>query len=226
MDTGLSSFVKKLPLITLPIHNIQEISRDTFIISFERTKDFLPGQVVALTLNESIPPRLYSICSSPDEFSITLLFSVKEGGILTPQLASLQKGDTVRVSGPFGAFLGDENPAWWIASGTGVAPYRSMMRSGLGVNKMLIHGGRTVDSFYFHNEFLTTFGDNYVRCCSQEKGEGLYDGRLTQWLRNQSSLPAGNMYYLCGSAEMVVEVRDILISKGVGIEMIMSEIYF
>ena len=34
------------------------------------------------------------------------------------------------------------------------------------------------------------------------------------------------MYYLCGSADMVVEVRDILIGKGIPFGHIISEIYF
>ena len=33
-------------------------------------------------------------------------------------------------------------------------------------------------------------------------------------------------YYLCGSAEMVVEIRDILIEKGIPFDRIISEIYF
>jgi ferredoxin--NADP+ reductase len=33
-------------------------------------------------------------------------------------------------------------------------------------------------------------------------------------------------YYLCGSAEMVVESREILISKGIPFNNIVAEIYF
>lgn len=226
MDNGLSVFVKKLPLITLPVLNIQEISDQVFVLDFERTKDFLPGQVVALTLDQQVAPRLYSLCSAPDDTNNSILFNVKADGLLSPRLAQLKIGDNIQVTAPFGLFLGDEKPAWWIAAGTGVAPYRSMMRAGMSANKWLIHGGRTAASFYFQNEFLESMGERYVRCCSQEKGEGLHEGRLTQWLRDATEIPAHQMFYLCGSAEMVVEVRDILISKGVEIENIMSEIYF
>jgi len=34
------------------------------------------------------------------------------------------------------------------------------------------------------------------------------------------------MYYLCGKALMVVEVRDLLIEKGVRYENMLAEIYF
>lgn len=226
MDAGLSGFIEKLPLEKTAISGKQALTSGVYVLRFKRKHNFLAGQVVALTTDTTIPPRLYSICSGVSEEEISILFNVKEDGLLTPLLSKLQMGDSILVSAPFGAFLGDDKPSWWIAAGTGVAPFRSMLRSGMEKEKKLIHGGRTSDSFYFQQEMMPLLGNRYIRCCSQEKGEGLYEGRLTQWLREQYSLPEGIMYYLCGSSEMVVEVRDILIEKGVAIDKIMSEIYF
>jgi ferredoxin/flavodoxin---NADP+ reductase len=225
MDTGLSGFIKKLPLERRLVTAVDEIAQDVFVLRIDRKHDFLPGQVVGVSLSHDIAARLYSICSGKEEPELSILFNIKPDGILSGQLAKLKKGDPVLVSRPFGAFLGDEKPAWWIASGTGVAPYRAMLRSGLGKDKVLIHGGRKADSFYFQEEMLPLLGDKYIRCCSQETVESLYPGRLTNWLREQQ-LPTGYQYYLCGSAEMVVEVRDILIGKGVELDQIMAEIYF
>lgn len=226
MDEGLSNYIKSIRLKPVSIDALTELSPDVYILSFKRLFDFLPGQVVAITTNLSIAPRLYSICSGSDENEISILFNEKPEGELTPCLAKLKIGATIMVSAPFGAFLGDNFPAWWIASGTGIAPYRSMIRSGLGENNTLIHGGRTLDSFYFSEEFKQLYSDRYIRCCSQENGDGVFNGRLTQWLKDQKSLPEKTNFYLCGSSEMVVEVRDILLSKGIAFERIMSEIYF
>lgn len=226
MDKGLSSFISRLPLKPKPLISKQEIAPGVFVLCFERSHDFLAGQVVGITTSEAIPARLYSICSGAEDKNLEVLFNLKEDGILTPLLAKLNVGDPVSVSKPFGAFLGDDKPAWWIAAGTGIAPYRAMLRSGLGSDKMLIHGGRTADSFYFSDELSASLGDKYIRCCSQEENEAFYNGRLTNWLREQSEIPKNQNYYLCGSAEMVVEVRDILISKGVTIDQLMTEIYF
>lgn len=225
MDSGLTNFLKNLKLEPLRIEHRREIAPGVYVLRLPRLHDFLPGQVVGISL-DGLPPRLYSIASGPGDPYIELLFNIKPDGQLTPRLAGLEPGDKLNVSAPFGAFLGDQQPAWWIAAGTGIAPFRAMMHAGLGHNKMLIHGGRTANSFYFEDEMLETFGQRYVRCCSQEEGPGLYAGRLTQWLRAQQTLDPSLLYYLCGSAEMVVEVRDILISKGVPIEQVMSEIYF
>lgn len=225
MDNGLTTFLKNLRLETVTLEDKIELVKDVYVIRLARRQSFLPGQVIGLSL-DGLPPRLYSIASGPDDPYIELLFNIKPDGLLTPRLANFKPGDTLSVSAPFGAFLGDQKPAWWIAAGTGIAPYRAMMRAGLGHNKTLIHGGRTADSFYFEHEMLSAFGERYVRCCSQESGPGLYSGRLTRWLKEQPHFDPTLLYYLCGSAVMVVEVRDILISKGVPIEQVMSEIYF
>lgn len=54
----------------------------------------------------------------------------------------------------------------------------------------------------------------------------LYVGRVTKFLKEWDNLDPNRNYYLCGSAEMVVETRDILISESVSVTNINSEIYF
>jgi len=101
-----------------------------------------------------------------------------------------------------------------------------MIFSGLSEGKTLIHGSRYLSDFYFRDEIIHVMKSEYTRCCSAEWEEGVYSGRLTQFLREKESLPTDRKYYLCGSAEMVVETRDILISKGIPYENIVAEIYF
>jgi len=226
MDDGLSNFMKRIQLETVKVEAMTVLTENVYVLSWNRLYNFLPGQVVAVSTNKRIPPRLYSICSGKDDAELSILFTMKPDGALTPRLAKLHIGDTLLVSAPFGAFLGDNNPAWWIASGTGIAPYRSMLRSGFGSHNTLIHGGRSLSSFYFADEIKQSQSVGYVRCCSQEAGEGVFHGRLTQWMQQQEIPTENNNFYLCGSSEMVVEVRDILVSKGVEMGRIMSEIYF
>ncbi|MBP7613008.1 MAG: hypothetical protein KA753_07600, partial [Paludibacter sp.] len=68
----------------------------------------------------------------------------------------------------------------------------------------------------------------YVRCCSQQQDTQNYKGRLTAWLLDYQNLPTNTncQFYLCGSPEMVVQVRDILIEKGIPFHNIVSETYF
>lgn len=203
----------------------KQLTNNVYVLYLEKPFDFIPGQLVSISICD-VSPRIYSICSAPSDKFLAVLFDVKPEGKLTPLLARLKEGDKIYISDPFGDFICDSSPAYWIAAGTGIAPFYSMLKAGLGVNKILNHGGRTADSFYFRDEFVEIMGSNYTRCCSKEKGEGVYDGRLTQYLKELSDLPLNYKYYLCGSAEMVVDVRDILISKGIPYQSIFAEIYF
>ncbi|RKX43924.1 MAG: oxidoreductase [Verrucomicrobia bacterium] len=204
----------------------EEISHGVFLIGFRRTHDFLPGQAIKLGVDTETPPRIYSICSGAKDDELCVLFNVKEDGFLTPKLAELKVGDAVYASAPYGTFLGTDAAAWWIATGTGIAPFRSMLRSGMGKNKVLIHGVRFLNQFYFEEEVAERLGKNYHRCCSAESAPGIYSGRVTAFLAEQDSLPTDQRYYICGQATMAVETRDLLIEKGIPFGNIVTEIYF
>ncbi|MBN1338380.1 MAG: hypothetical protein JXA03_03605 [Bacteroidales bacterium] len=208
------------------VTGLEEISPGVCLLSFDKRFDFRPGQLLGLSVLENETQRLYSIASGGHDRDFQILFDVMHHGHLTPRLAVLKKGDTVFVSGPFGRFFGTLEPAYWVATGTGIAPFVSMFQSGLARNKILLHGGRTRSSFYFQDDFLPAFSGNYIRCCSGEDFEEYFCGRVTDFLLQQNELPLTHLYYLCGRAEMVVEARDILISKGIHFDRILSEIYF
>lgn len=203
-----------------------EIAPSVFLLTLRRDFDFVAGQVLGITLDPAEDARLYSIASGSSEPSIKILYNIKPGGKLTPPLSALVPGNKIWVTVPFGNFKPDNGPAYWIAAGTGIAPYLSMYRSGYGEQKIIIHGGRTPQSFFFSDELSQAYGDRYVRCCSGARSEGLYHGRVTTYLQSLDNLPADHKYYLCGNAEMVVDCREILLTKGIPYNNIVAEIYF
>ncbi len=216
---------KEPPLLEQEITRKEEISPDVHVISFQRNFEFLPGQVLKIGVDKQHPPRIYSICSGNHEDEIRILFNIKDDGFLTPRMAGMIPGEKLLVSEPYGSFLGTKEPAWWIASGTGIAPFYSMFRSGMESGKKLIHGVAHLNQFYFEDELEWSLGENYVRCCSRESSCDVFPGRVTKYLSELDKLPDVK-YYLCGSPLMVVEVRDLLIEKGVRFENILAEIYF
>jgi len=210
----------------VPLTRHEELSPGVFVIGFRRKQGFLPGQAIKLGIDIETPPRIYSICSGPQDDELCVLFNIKEDGFLTPKLATLTVGDSIFASAPYGTFLGTDAPAWWIATGTGIAPFRSMLRSGMGKNKVLIHGVRHLNQFYFADELTEALGENYHRCCSAESDASVHAGRVTAFLAEQDSLPQELRYYICGQATMAVETRDLLIEKGIPFGNICTEIYF
>lgn len=203
-----------------------EISPNVFVLSFKRDFGFRAGQVLGLAMAPTDDARLYSIASGENDEQIDILYNIKPGGKLTPNLAELKPSDHLWITVPFGSYAGGMEPAYWIAAGTGIAPFYSMYRSGMGANKTLIHGSRTLDAFYFSDNLTDDFGSRYIRCCSQQDGTGVYHGRVTNYLEEMNNLPMDQKYYLCGSAEMVVECREILLGKGIAFSNIVAEIYF
>lgn len=217
---------KKLELFSAKITHKNEIQTNFFAIDIEYALPYKAGQVVAITNSKELEPRLYSIAGSFADNTIRIVFDVHQDGKLTPMLSRLSEGENLQISKPFGRFIGTDEPAWWIATGTGIAPFIAMSQQLAYHNKQLIHGARTIDGFLFKELFEKWLGDRYIKCCTTEVAENVYFGRLTNWLKEQKELPLDIKYYLCGNPEMVVEVRDILVSKGISFNNIISEIYF
>ncbi len=217
-----SSRLNKSGIIANP-----EIAPGVYLLSFERLFDFIPGQIIALGIDSNDrEPRLYSICSGTGEDVISILYNIVPGGKISSRLSALKPGDYIYSSNPYGRFTVGTERSFCISSGTGIAPFISMIRSSPAYNGYFIHGGRDEASFYFSDELTKRLGRNYIRCSSTLEKEGYFGGRLTSFLRSTDKLPEDYRYYLCGRAEMVVEARDILISRKIPYNMIESEIYF
>jgi ferredoxin--NADP+ reductase len=138
----------------------------------------------------------------------------------------MRAGEEIFISAPYGSFFCDESPACWISTGTGIAPFHSMIQSGITKNKKLLHGVSFANQFYFEEYLHKVLGDRYIQCCSRENTGVHFHGRVSDYLLGQTDLSKEDKYYLCGQALMVVEVRDLLIQKGVPYSQIYAEIFF
>jgi CDP-4-dehydro-6-deoxyglucose reductase len=93
--------------------------------------EFVPGQYVRISYGDQ-EPRVYSIASSPNREYLELCIRRVPGGELTPTLCEdLSEGDDLFVRGPYGDELRLNEPSprdlVFVATGTGVAPLRSMI---------------------------------------------------------------------------------------------------
>lgn len=209
-------------LFEIPLLESEKIGREGYLLSFAKTGEFKAGQTVGVTLDPSVVPRLYSIASGETDPLMRILFNVQSAGELTPKLAQTKPGERLYVTAPQGTFVHDANDSWFIAAGTGIAPFLSMVRSGIRPLRLL-HGARTTRDLYFYDELR--FLEGYVCCVTRDSTSGP-PMRLTRYLAEQPFLPPNVKYYLCGHPEMVVDVRALLLQKGVLFENIAAEIYF
>lgn len=91
--------------------------------------EFVAGQYIGVRYRGTTRP--YSVANSPTEDEIEFCIRRVPGGRLTSELVkSISVGDTVTLRGPYGEFVmkpPSNRDLVFLATGTGVAPFRSMI---------------------------------------------------------------------------------------------------
>ena len=138
MASGRASLKKKMRTAVLA-ERIDVAGPEVAIFRFKTRVDepfsFKAGQYATLALDagEDFVPRAYSISGSPYERDyLEFYINVIKEGELTPALFDLRIGDEVFYMGPKGIFtLGrtETKHLLLVATGTGLAPYISMLRT-------------------------------------------------------------------------------------------------
>jgi NAD(P)H-flavin reductase len=181
--------------------------------------------------------RAYSIASAPETRPVELCVKIVEEGPGTQYLYKLRPGDTLKIIAPYGDFVYKPKPNWnacFIATGTGIAPFRSMLLSQLfrdhpPLKAYCLLGVRTEDELLYEDNFKMIQNLEFISAVSQGtpawKG---FRGRVTDYVRNlDETFPwLSTDYYLCGHGGMIQEIKTFLIEKGVTKDAIHQEIYY
>lgn len=203
--------------------------------------DYKAGQFVQFMIPDTIKPpkkikRSYSLCSTPKDENIEFCVKILPDGCGSNYFKDLKEGDEVEIMGPFGKFvLGEnfDNNLFFIATGVGIAPIIGLLKESL-VNLnlkkevFLLFGVRYEGSIflvdYLDNLKQTYSNFDYKLTLSQpsDKWTGA-KGRVTNHL--EAKIDKDTDYYLCGSMEMIAEVRKNLENSGVKREKIHFEIF-
>lgn len=214
----------------LNLHEILEVRHltdSTFVIRFEKNGlNFKAGQHLCVGPANGIHTREYSIYSPEDAPYLEILVKEVQNGLITPVLKGLKAGDSLVVEEPVGYFTLNEkvknNKKYvFIATGTGISPFHSMIKSNPDINYTLLHGVRTAQEGYESNEYDN---NRYILCSSRDKS-GDYIGRITNYLQ-EIKIDKESEVYLCGNCNMIHDAYDILENQGVTNERIHAEVYF
>lgn len=194
--------------------------------------DFLPGQFITMDLPVSEKRlhrwRSYSIANRPDKTCHLDLCIVRlDGGIGTTYLFDeIKVGHTIKFKGPEGGFLLPKDlnrEIIMIATGTGLAPFRSMLQHieahSIPFHKIhLIFGTRTSDHILYKDE-LERLVDKYPNfkysvALSKEEVPHFYKGYVHQVYLEMYRNPNPNrLFLLCGWSKMIDEAIDNLLVK-------------
>ena len=202
------------------------LSSDTYVLRFDRNgMNFRAGQHITLGIPGNNQVREYSIYSSENDKSLEVLIREVDTGLVSKQLRKLIPGELLEVDGPFGYFTVDEmnrdKKFLFIGTGTGIAPFRSIIGSYPALNYTLLHGVRYTADAYERHHYPN---GRYVLCTTRDN-TGDFSGRVTEYLK-QNSLDSETLVYLCGNCDMIYDVYDYLTSQGFPSGNIKTEVYF
>jgi ferredoxin--NADP+ reductase len=209
------------------VQGVRLLTNSTYILRMDRKEIiFKAGQNLNLGLAGDAEKRDYSIYSAEGDDYLEILVKEVDDGLVSKKLKKLKPGDKLEVDGPFGFFTIKEEDILkqkflFIASGTGIAPFHSMVRSYPGLNYTLLHGVRKRKETYEKDQYPT---GRYISCVSKDKKGDLH-GRVTDYLR-QNPVSHDTLCYLCGNVNMIYDAFDILKEQGVPSGNLHAEVYF
>ncbi len=176
---------------------------------------FEPGQYVRIQPAGTDVSRSYSMANAPGVNRLEFFIRMVEGGAFSQWLAGARAGDAVQLSAPHGTFfLRDEDrPRLFVAGGTGVAPFLSMLRSMASRSAAppaqrttFVIGARTPGHLFAMVE-LKSLGAQLSGMALQiavehDAGDGCHTGYPTDLIQ-QLGLDPATRVYLCGPPPMV-----------------------
>jgi ferredoxin-NADP reductase len=217
---------------------------------------FVAGQWLSLKTNKPDGEeiiRAYSIASPPaDNNSFALCLNRVQDGFMSNFLCEMKEGDEIGCQGPFGDFIlrPPMRDTIFVATGTGIAPFRSMLRwllnsspestpdgrarpssmDAQGHQLWLIFGNRTERDIYYHDEFLGLAADhsNFHYLPTLSRGGPDWQGLRGYVQEHVPTIAQGrtDMHaYICGLDKMVKANRDLLKSLGWERKSILYEKY-
>ena len=213
------------------------------------TFDFKPGQFVTLDLpiHEKTNKRWrsYSIASWPDGTNvIELLIVLLEGGLGTTYLFNeVHEGSELTLRGPQGVFILPEpidKDLYFICTGTGIAPFRSMIHY-IQLHDIphkdiyLLFGTRSQKDLVYMEEMRRmekeVEGFRYIPTLSREKWDGccgyvhaIYENLVHEKMNGSAHVPSA-AFFLCGWKNMIDEAKKRIMELGYDRKAIHQELY-
>lgn len=204
--------------------NIRLLTETAYVLRFEKDNlSFIPGQHIYVGIPGD-DDRPYSVYNSVDDTAVEILVKEIDKGNVSKKLKALEADSLVSVDDAQGHFSIKEHlgyKLYFVATGTGIAPFHSFVKSYSGIDYTIIHGVSLVSEAYDRDHYESS---RYVLCASRETG-GDFDGRVTEYLKGLD-VEDNACFFLCGNSAMIDDAYDILLEKGLPGERIRTEIYF
>lgn len=204
-------------VITLGLQSPTDMSFEAGqFVSFSVTK---PGLPFPLT-------RPYSIASPPTRTNeIDILLNLVPDGPGSNYLFSLHKDDAVTFKGPAGSFVLRDYPdrgLLFVATGTGIAPFWSMIPARLpsATSVTLLWGLRSERDLYYQDELAALaarhpeFSFETTLSRPSDAWQGAH-GHVQQLIERRIAKVDDVAVYICGGSAMTTSVTALIRARGV-----------
>jgi ferredoxin-NADP reductase len=173
--------------------------------------------------------RSYSIASAPEDDHLVLTVErLDDGEVSTYLVDELRPGDELELRGPVGAFFVWEaslgGPLLLVAGGSGVVPYRSIVRHHLAVDSdvplRLLYSARTLDDVLYRSELEHVTSEaldvRFTLTRAWPAGWSGYRGRIHRDLLAEVAFPVDErpLIYICGPTAFVETAATVLVELG------------
>jgi ferredoxin--NADP+ reductase len=243
-----------------PVYNARLVRREdatdslaSFWVRFDgEPTPFEPGQymTIGVMVDGKLLQRPYSVASPPARAADDgYEFYVRQvhGGTFTPILWQLPVGHGMRMIGPKGKFMlrpDDERTHVFISSGTGNAPFISMMRQlmvdGRPRPAVMLNGvsyahelgyRKLLEGWQESGEYPVTFVPTVSRPDDPLNAEwtgrrGRVESILGPVLDELGLSPANSIAYICGNPDMIISAEATLLDRGYPEDQVHKELYW
>ena len=205
------------------------LTKNAFEVEFTRPPSlvFKAGQTIRF-VHES-RERYYSLISTPEDPTLVLCVYHIPRGKFSPVLAKAEIGTPFSVTGPHGYFTFNpsERSPVFVATGTGIAPFVSMGRSGV-TDFVMLHEVESAADLYYQDSFRK-FASNYTPCLlapskADPSPPGTFHGNAAAYIKKNLP-PASYDFYLCGERDMTREVT-LLVDEHFPGSYVFKEVFY
>jgi ferredoxin-NADP reductase len=169
--------------------------------------------------------RSYSIASAPEDEHLVLTVERLDDGEVSPYLVDeLRPGDELELRGPIGGYFvwGVETggPLLLVAGGSGVVPFRSMLRhraaAGSSVPARLVYSSRSLDEVIYREELEGLADVRLTLTREQPEDWPGYARRIDAELLAEVAWPPEErpLVFVCGPTAFVEVAAESLVALG------------
>ncbi|AMO55135.1 hypothetical protein GZ77_11845 [Endozoicomonas montiporae] len=240
-----------MPRPTYPVTliNRHTLSSNTIQLDFQVDGefDFIAGQFVQFMIDHDgkTHKRSYSIANSPEAFRadghLEIAISLVKGGLASELFSQADLGLKLDMAGPFGILTAPADHSGQIVlagTGTGLAPYRSMLPTLIsmadnGIPVTVIMGVRHRSDLIYEQAFRDAAKQHsnldYQVCISREtdvdENINEFNGYVQERFEHLNLDTGSDLVYLCGNPNMIDDAAKVLLDMGFGVRQVKREKY-